>query len=78
MHDINLVLENNVYLELLRRDFTVTVGRIGDKEIDFVCTKRNQKLYVQVEYLLASEDIIQREFSSFNNIRDFLIAKEWD
>lgn len=70
MRDINLVLENIVYMELLRRGFTVTVGRIGDKEIDFVCTKRDQKLYVQVAYLLASEDTVQREFSSFDNIRD--------
>ena len=70
MRDINLVLENIVYMELLRRGFTVTVGRIGDKEIDFVCAKRDEKLYVQVAYLLASEDTIQREFSAFNNIRD--------
>ena len=70
MRDINLVLENIVYMEFLRRGFNVTVGRIGDREIDFVCTKRDQKLYVQVAYLLASEDTVQREFSSFDNIRD--------
>ena len=70
MRDIHLVLENIVYMELLRRGFTITVGRIGNKEIDFVCTKRDQKLYVQVAYLLASEDTIQREFSSFDSIRD--------
>ena len=39
MRDINLILENIVYLELLRRDYKVTVGRTGDKEIDFVCDK---------------------------------------
>ena len=44
MRDINLILENIVYLELLRRGYEVTVGRMGDKEIDFVCNKRGEKL----------------------------------
>lgn len=70
MRDINLILENIVYMELLRRGYMVTVGKAGDKEIDFVCDKRDQKLYVQVCYLLASEDTIQREFSVYENIRD--------
>ncbi|MBQ9329034.1 MAG: ATP-binding protein [Solobacterium sp.] len=68
--DINLILENIVYLELLRRGYEVTVGRTGDKEIDFVGEKCGEKLYVQVAYLLASEDTIQREFSAYDNIRD--------
>lgn len=102
--DINLILENIVYMELLRRDYKVTVGRSGDKEIDFVCDKRGEKLYVQVTYLLASEETISREFGAYNNIRDnfpkyvvsldefdmsrngikhrnirdFLLAKEWN
>ena len=42
MRDINLILENIVYLELLRRDYKVTVGRTGDKAIDFVCDKRGE------------------------------------
>lgn len=70
MKEINLTLENIVYLELLRRGYQVTVGRIGNKEIDFVCRKRDEKLYVQVAYLLASDETIQREFGSYNNIRD--------
>jgi len=68
--DINLILENVVYLELLRRDYEVTVGRTGDKEIDFVCSKRGEKLYVQVTYLLASEETIAREFGVYDHIRD--------
>lgn len=68
--DINLILENIVYLELLRRGYDVTVGRCGDKEIDFVCDKRGEKLYVQVAYLLAAEETIAREFGAYNNIRD--------
>lgn len=68
--DINLVLENIVYMELLRRGYSVTVGKVSDKEIDFVCEKRDQKLYVQVAYLLASEETIQREFNSLNSVHD--------
>ena len=68
--DINLILENIVYLELLRRSYEVTVGRTGDKEIDFVCDKRGEKLYVQVAYLLASEETVVREFGAYDHIRD--------
>ena len=68
--DINLTLENIVYLELLRRGYNVTVGRSGDKEIDFVCNKYGEKLYVQVTYLLAAEETITREFGAYDNIRD--------
>ena len=68
--DINLVLENIVYMELLRRGYTVTIGKAGDQEIDFVCKDQGNKLYVQVAYLLASEDTIQREFGVYGRIRD--------
>lgn len=68
--DINFVLENIVYMELLRRGYAVTVGKVSDKEIDFVCEDRGEKLYVQVSYLLASEDTIRREFGAFSGIRD--------
>ncbi len=68
--DINLVLENIVYMELLRRGYTVTVGKAGSREIDFVCEDRGYKLYIQVAYLLASEDTIEREFGVYDDIRD--------
>ncbi len=68
--NINLILENIVYLELLRRNYKVTVGRIGNKEIDFICEKQGEKLYIQVCYLLASEETIEREFGAYYNIRD--------
>ena len=70
MRDINLILENIVYMELLRRGYNVTVGKVKDKEIDFVCEKRNEKIYVQVTYLLASEDTIKREFNIYNEVKD--------
>lgn len=70
MKDINLVLENIVYMELLRRGYTVTVGKIGEREIDFVCQKQSDMLYVQVAYLLASEDTIEREFGVYDSVGD--------
>ena len=68
--DINLVLENIVYLEACRRGYSVTVGKVGDKEIDFVLEKNNKKLYVQVTYLLASDETIQREFGIYDHVKD--------
>ncbi|WP_295092175.1 ATP-binding protein [Ruminococcus sp.] len=68
--NINLILENIVYMELLRRGYKITVGKIGDKEIDFVCTYKNDKIYVQVTYLLASEETIEREFGVLEQIPD--------
>ena len=70
LKDVNLILENMVYMELLRRGYTITVGKAAEKEVDFVCTKKDQKLYVQVTYLLASEDTINREFGVYDSIRD--------
>jgi len=68
--DINIILENIVYMESLRRGYDVTVGRVGTKEIDFVCEKKNDKLYIQVSYLLASDDTIDREFGVYETIAD--------
>lgn len=68
--DINLVLENIVCLELLRRGYEVTVGRIGEKKIDFVAKKGGDKLYFQVVYLLASEETIAREFGAYDDVQD--------
>ena len=68
--DINLILENIIYMELLHRGYTVTVGKVGDKEIDFVCEDRGNKFYIQVAYLLASEETIKREFGVYDQVRD--------
>ena len=70
MRDINLILENIVFMELLRRGYTVTVGKSAEKEVDFVCEKKDQKIYIQVTYLLASEDTIAREFGVYDTIHD--------
>ena len=70
MRDINQTLENIVYMELVRRGYLVTAGKVGDKEIDFVCKKNNDKIYVQVAYLLASNETIQREFGVYKQVQD--------
>jgi len=69
-NDINIVLENIVYIELLRRGYNVTVGRAGLKEIDFVCENKKDRIYIQVSYLLASEETINREFGAYESIQD--------
>ena len=70
MRDINLILENIVFMELLRRGYSVTVGKTGNKEVDFICDKRGERIYIQVAYLLASEETIHREFDVYDSIRD--------
>lgn len=67
---IDQVLENIVCMELMRRGYSVTVGRSGLREIDFVCEKNGGKLYIQVSYLLASNDTIEREFGAYATIKD--------
>ena len=68
--DINQIFENIIYLELLRKGYNVRVGKIDNLEVDFVCTKGNEKLYIQVAYLLASPETTEREFSSLEKIND--------
>lgn len=70
IQNIDQVLENIVCLELLRRNYKVYVGKKGDLEIDFIAEKQGKKIYVQVAYLLASEETIKREFSVFNSVKD--------
>ncbi len=80
LQNAEIILENIVGLELLRRGYKVCVGRVGEKEIDFVGEKDGEKLYVQVCYLLNEESTIQREFGSLLEIRDnypkFVLYKE--
>ena len=68
--DIEMILENIVCLELLRLGYKVTIGKVGTKEIDFVCDKDGKRIYVQVCYMLASEKTESREFGAYNNIND--------
>ena len=68
--DINQIFENIIYLELLRKGYSVRIGKINDLEVDFVCIKGKEKIYIQVAYLLASPETIEREFSSLEKIND--------
>lgn len=67
---IELVLENIVYNELTSRGWSVSIGRAGDREIDFVAHRDTQVLYVQVSYLLASERTRRREFDALLAVPD--------
>ncbi len=76
--DVDQVLENLVFLELLRQGYQVTVGSVSheatddparNKEIDFIASKGSRYLYIQVCYLLASETTVEREFSALRNLR---------
>ncbi|MGN0909108.1 MAG: ATP-binding protein [Succinivibrio sp.] len=69
--DVNLMLENIVFIELLRRGFEVTAGRTaGGREIDFVARRGSERIYVQVTHLLACPDIVEREFGAYRHVRD--------
>ena len=68
--DMEKILENVVYLHLLRLGYTVQVGQLRIGEIDFVCTKTNQKVYVQVAYLVSNEETMKREFGNLRSIAD--------
>lgn len=63
-------LENVVYLELCRRGYTVYIGKIGEAEVDFVATRQNEKIYVQVTQRIDSEKTEKREYERLLEIRD--------
>ena len=63
-------LENVVYLELCRRGYTVNIGKTGDGEIDFVATRQNGKIYVQVTERITSDQTHRREYDRLLDIRD--------
>ena len=64
------IMENIVFLELKRKGYDVFVGKMDQLEIDFVATKGNQTIYIQVCYLLAEESTIKREFLPLMQIKD--------
>ena len=68
--DIGQSLENIVYFELLRRGYEVNIGKYNTKEIDFICRKGSEKIYIQVTYILANEEIHKREFDPLLKVND--------
>ncbi len=64
------ILENIVYNELIDRGYDVVVGKTDVAEIDFIATYFEEKIYVQVAYILADDSVVDREFGVFKNIED--------
>ncbi|GHV40536.1 ATPase [Spirochaetia bacterium] len=68
--DMAKLVENAVYLFLIQRDFTVYVGKAGDKEIDFIAEKEGARLYVQAAWRIGDEATYKRELGNLENIPD--------
>ncbi|MBN1930309.1 MAG: ATP-binding protein [Desulfobacterales bacterium] len=68
--DINKILENLVFMHLKSAGYEVTVGQIGKQEVDFVCDKAGERLYVQVAYMITDDKVRDREFGNLLAIPD--------
>ena len=68
--DIGRILENIVYLELIRRGYTVRIGKVGEKEVDFVATAGDQRIYYQVAASVLDPATFEREFEPLRIIKD--------
>lgn len=68
--NIGHILENIVYLELKRQGYKITIGKMDNREIDFICRKNDKKIYVQVSYILTDEETVNREFAPLLDVRD--------
>ena len=68
--NIGRILENIIFIELKRHGYKITIGKVNDYEIDFICKKNNQKIYIQVTYLLENDETIEREFRPLLMIKD--------
>lgn len=67
---IELVLKNIVLIELIRRGYKVYIGKLDDREIDFIAIKNNEISYYQVSYLMPNEETRKREFGVYKLIND--------
>lgn len=63
-------LENIVYFELLRRGYDVSIGKVDNAEVDFIGTKADEKVYIQVTEAMTSEDVRKRELAPLQKIND--------
>ncbi|WP_296799116.1 ATP-binding protein [uncultured Methanobrevibacter sp.] len=76
------LLENIVYLELLRHNYKITIGKLKDYEVDFIIRKDNKKAYIQVAYEIKDDKTLERELKPFMEIKDnypkYLITTDRD
>ena len=70
MTDIAKIMENIVFLQLKNSGYKISVGYLQDREIDFVAEKGNERIYIQVAYLLTEQSTIDREFGNLLKIKD--------
>ncbi len=69
--DIEKVIENIVYQQLIHMGYNVQIGQLLAGEVDFVCTdSRKERVYIQVAYILSNEDTIRREYGALRGIKD--------
>lgn len=68
--ELSYIIETIVYNELVSRGYQVYVGKMFRGEIDFIAQRGREKFYVQTAYLLADDEVIEREFGAFRKIRD--------
>ncbi len=68
--DISGIIENIVFLELLRNGYNVFVGKLEDREVDFIAEKEGSRIYIQCTYMLSSQDTVEREFFPLKLIKD--------
>ena len=80
--DVGHILENVVYLELIRRGYRVYIGKIGDNEVDFITINKEGREYYQVSYTTRDEKTLERELSSLQKISDhypkFILTMDMD
>jgi predicted AAA+ superfamily ATPase len=69
--DMGHILENIVYLELRRQGYKISIGKVDDKEVDFVAIKDDTTTYIQVALTVMDPNVLQRELASLKVIKDF-------
>jgi len=68
--DINKILENLVFVHLKSAGYDIRIGQVGRREVDFVCEKNGERIYVRVAYLIPDDKVRDREFGNLLKIRD--------
>ena len=68
--DIEKVIENIIYHQLIHDGYKVNVGQLLSREVDFVCVKDKKRVYIQASYIIGNEETRQREFGALKGIAD--------